>query len=115
MSEVNHWIELNLNNTMHWNGEGSWNVFCVMCCHCLWSWPNKELFDEGFERPCRPFPVIMKMVKEYKDDVNNTMVVSCKDKVEQLIGWKPPRESFIKLNTNGAYKVNQMAGCGGVI
>jgi ribonuclease HI len=57
MSEASHWIELNLNNTMHWNGEGSWSVFWAICCHCLWSWRNKELFDEGFVRPSRPFPV----------------------------------------------------------
>ncbi|PNX66918.1 hypothetical protein L195_g063278, partial [Trifolium pratense] len=32
-----------------------------------------------------------------------------------VIGWNAPKEDFIKLNTDEACKVNQMAGCGGVI
>jgi hypothetical protein len=115
MSEANHWIELNLHNTMHWNGEGSWSDFWVMCCHCIWSWRNKELFDENFVRPSRPLPVILKMVKEYIAAVNNTKIVACRDKVERLVGWKPPRFDYIKLNTDGAYKADQVAGCGGVL
>jgi hypothetical protein len=115
MSEANHWIELNLHNTMHWNGEGSWSDFWVMCCHCIWSWRNKELFDENFVRPSRPLPVILKMVKEYIAAVNNTKIVACREKVERLVGWKPARYDYIKLNTDGAYKADQVAGCGGVL
>jgi ribonuclease HI len=32
-----------------------------------------------------------------------------------IIAWVPPKATFVKLNTDGAYKDNQTAGCGGVI
>jgi ribonuclease HI len=115
MSEENHWLELNINNIVQWNGEANWGDFWALCCHCIWSWHNKELFDVGIVRPSRPVPILMKMMQEYKEVVTTSMVVTRTEKVVNLIGWKPPRESFIKLNTNGAYKVNQVAGCEGVI
>ncbi|MCH79931.1 ribonuclease H protein, partial [Trifolium medium] len=31
------------------------------------------------------------------------------------IHWKPPRENFAKINTDGACKGRERAGCGGVI
>jgi ribonuclease HI len=115
MSEEKHWLELNINNAVQWSGEANWGDFWALCCHCIWSWRNKELFDVGFVRPSRPVPILMKMMQEYKEAVTTSMVVTRAEKVVNLIGWKPPRESFIKLNTDGAYKVNQVAGCGGVI
>ena len=35
--------------------------------------------------------------------------------VNKQIGWKPPIGNFVKLNTDGARKQNNKAGCGGVI
>ncbi|MCH94327.1 putative non-LTR retroelement reverse transcriptase, partial [Trifolium medium] len=32
-----------------------------------------------------------------------------------MIGWTPPRDLFVKLNTDGAYKEHVVAGCGGLI
>ncbi|GAU34393.1 hypothetical protein TSUD_217330 [Trifolium subterraneum] len=32
-----------------------------------------------------------------------------------MIGWKPPQNMFVKLDTNEAYKKNSVAGCGGFI
>jgi ribonuclease HI len=31
------------------------------------------------------------------------------------IGWQPPSGHFVKLNTDGACKENNRAGCGGII
>jgi ribonuclease HI len=115
MSEIDNWIQLNLTNAMQWNGVGNWCDFWALCCHSIWNWRNKEMFDESFMRPSRPLPLLMKMLQEYNDAVTDSMVVGGIQKMVSLIGWKPPRESFIKLNTDGAYKVNQIAGCGGVI
>jgi ribonuclease HI len=115
MSEIDNWIQLNLTNAMQWNGVGNWCDFWALCCHSIWNWRNKEMFDESFMRPSRPLPLLMKMLQEYNDAVTDSMVVGGIQKMVSLIGWKPPRESFIKLNTDGAYKVNQIAGCGGVV
>jgi ribonuclease HI len=115
MSEFHHWLDLNFRNSWSWNGVGSWSEFWALCCHCLWTWRNKELYQEDFVRPSRPLPIIMKMVQEYNDAVSSTMVVNSSDRVEALIRWEPPKVSFIKLNTDGAHKGNHVAGCGGVI
>ena len=32
-----------------------------------------------------------------------------------LVGWKPPVEGWVKLNTDGACSSNGAAGCGGII
>jgi ribonuclease HI len=32
-----------------------------------------------------------------------------------LIGWVPPKENFVKLNTDGASNNNNVAGCGGLV
>ncbi|PNX84595.1 ribonuclease H [Trifolium pratense] len=32
-----------------------------------------------------------------------------------LIGWVPPKENFVKVNTDSASKNNNVAGCGGVV
>jgi hypothetical protein len=31
------------------------------------------------------------------------------------IGWKPPKDQFVKLNVDGASNNGKQAGCGGVI
>jgi ribonuclease HI len=36
-------------------------------------------------------------------------------KAEIMVCWKPPMEGWVKLNTDGAYKDESAAGCGGVI
>jgi ribonuclease HI len=115
MSEFNQWMELNLHNSVPWNGVGRWSDFWALCCHCLWSWRNKELFEDDFVRPPRPLPIIMKRVHEYNDAIINQRVVTSSERVEALICWKPPQASFVKLNTDGACKTDQVAGCGGVI
>jgi hypothetical protein len=32
-----------------------------------------------------------------------------------LIRWHAPKEGFVKINTDGACRLDQLAGCGGVI
>jgi ribonuclease HI len=44
---------------------------------------------------------------------NNTVIQ--KERVLSYINWKPLRENFVKLNTDGACKERKRAGCGGVI
>jgi ribonuclease HI len=45
---------------------------------------------------------------------NNNVVAGSTSIVKQIRGW-PPKELFVKINTDGAYKADQVAGCGGVI
>jgi ribonuclease HI len=45
---------------------------------------------------------------------NNKIIVE-QSRTMAMIRWNPPKTNFVRLNTDGAYKVNQAAGCGGVI
>jgi ribonuclease HI len=45
----------------------------------------------------------------------NNKIVTNREKVVTLVRWSPPKASFVKLNTDGAYKQDHIAGCGGVI
>ncbi|MCI09825.1 putative non-LTR retroelement reverse transcriptase, partial [Trifolium medium] len=45
--------------------------------------------------------------------VNDMMINS--QRVLTNIGWQPPSGDYVKLNTDGACKDNNIAGCGGII
>jgi hypothetical protein len=81
----------------------------------LWSWRNKEYYDDNFVRPAIPVQVISQQLRDYVAAISNDKVVEGRPRTVVLIGWSPPRTSFVKLNTDGASKDNQIAGCGGVI
>ncbi|MCI42395.1 hypothetical protein A2U01_0063632, partial [Trifolium medium] len=67
MGEAQQWFSFNLKNYVPWSWSGGWCEFWAVACHCLWSWRNKELFEEDFARPSNPVQVIMQKVKEYGD------------------------------------------------
>ncbi|MCH93090.1 hypothetical protein A2U01_0014038 [Trifolium medium] len=66
MGEIQSWMNFNINNTAGWSSRGGWCEFWATTWHCLWSWRNKELFEEGFVRPSRPGIVISQMVSDYE-------------------------------------------------
>ncbi|GAU47106.1 hypothetical protein TSUD_403390 [Trifolium subterraneum] len=91
MGELDAWIEYNLQNQ------------------------NKELHDEEFVRPMRPVLHVLKLLKDYAQAMQNHVNGDIRGSIVALIGWVPPKENFVKLNTDGASKNNQVAGCGGVV
>ncbi|GAU10806.1 hypothetical protein TSUD_425900, partial [Trifolium subterraneum] len=115
MSNLKYWMCFNLNNSITWRSSVEWCVYWAIACHSLWSWRNKEEHEESFIRPYNPAQVIMQKAVEYDSAARNTKVVTGREKVVTLIRWIPPKASFVKLNTDGAYRKNQIAGCGGVI
>lgn len=46
--------------------------------------------------------------------MNLISVLSIK-KYTILVGWKPPKNSWVKLNTYGACKTNNVVGCWGIV
>jgi hypothetical protein len=57
----------------------------------------------------------MKLADDYVHAANIISVVMERDRMIAMIAWIPPKATFVKLNTDRAYKDNQTAGCGGVI
>jgi ribonuclease HI len=115
MGELQTWCSSNLLDTTQWSGCADWCETWAITCHCLWSWRNKELFDEEFIRPLHEVHVIQQKVQEYKNAARLNRAMVEKPQTVALIKWNPPREGYIKLNTDGACKSGQLAGCGGVI
>jgi ribonuclease HI len=86
-----------------------------MACYSLWTWRNKELHDEKFLRPAMAVQFVWKKVEEYNAAASNNEEIMDRDKVMTMIGWKPPKPSFVSLNTDGASKVQHLSGCGGIV
>jgi hypothetical protein len=68
-----------------------------------------------FVRPYKPIQHTMKLTGDYWNAItSNNIVATCNHGVA-MIKWSPSKPSFVKLNTDGAYKDKQIADCGGVI
>jgi hypothetical protein len=81
----------------------------------LWTWRNKEVFYENFVRPPYPAQHVLKAVKDYRSAISSSVIATLRNQTVTLIGWKPPKDMFVRVNTDGAYKEHVVAGCGGII
>jgi ribonuclease HI len=115
MGEAQTWFDLNLMNADAWSWHGGWVELWATTCHCFWNWRNKELHDEDFIRLRHPANVAMQKALEYDIAVQLNNKILNQSSTMTHIGWQPPKEGFIKLNTDGAVGSTQVAGCGGVI
>jgi hypothetical protein len=62
-----------------------------------------------------PSQHILTLVDDYMGATSSNDIATMKSKVLSLIGWKPPKDLFVRVNTDGAYKEHVVAGCGGLI
>jgi hypothetical protein len=81
----------------------------------LWNWKNKELHESNFVRPSNPVQHVIKLCDDYKKAEHTDGMVFQHNRVMTNIGWKPPKDQFVKLNVDGASNNGKQAGCGGVI
>jgi ribonuclease HI len=58
---------------------------------------------------------VWKKVEEYNSAASNNEEIMERDKVITMIGWKPPKPSFVSLHTDGASKEQHLSGCGGIV
>jgi ribonuclease HI len=115
IGELREWIDLNLNNSTVWNNGGKWCDFWAIACHCMWNWRNKEMHVEDFIRPIRPVQHVLKMVDDYVQAKRSNEIVVQRHQSVVMVRWLPPKELYVKVNTDGASKGNEIAGCGGLI
>jgi len=111
MGDLQQWIHFNLSTIAGWNTSAEWRDFWAVACHSLWTWRNKELHDEGFPRPIYPAQHVLQVVKNYA----LAFMVNASRHETILIGWKPPDNGWVRLNTDGSCKEGAVAGCGGVL
>ncbi|GAU30112.1 hypothetical protein TSUD_295930 [Trifolium subterraneum] len=80
----------------------------------LWTWRNKEIFEEGFQHPTDLTYVILKMAKEIDNCLHNMWSDNQHETI--FIGWRKPREGWVKLNCDGSQNDRLgLAGCGGLL
>jgi ribonuclease HI len=114
---IQDWISMNLNNQFGHAYGNDWTAIWATTCYLLWQWRNKEVHDDEFVRPFRPWQVALEYVAAYK----NNMMAEEKTKYgkvqQQLdIKWQAPMVGWVVLNTDGAAKIGVgTAGCGGVL
>jgi ribonuclease HI len=106
-TDLRDWIEQNLNRKR-------WAEFWATVCHTLWYWRNKLVHDDDFVMPAYPWQVINQRVLNYgaHSSINASILAGSRELEE--IRWWPPDSGWIRLNTDGASKGGQNAGCGGV-
>ncbi|GAU41583.1 hypothetical protein TSUD_271920 [Trifolium subterraneum] len=91
-----------------------WKPMRAVACWHIWTWRNKTIFEDDFQRPSNPTYTILKMVDEIENCNRHPMNIRHGDTI--FIGWKKPQEGWVKLNCDGAYKDTlELAGCGGLL
>ncbi|CAJ2653650.1 unnamed protein product [Trifolium pratense] len=114
-ADFQQWINMNLHGDIQGVDVNNWQSYWAIACHALWTWRNKEKHDDSFNRPYRPHLVIKQYMTEYEksSQVDHNVVVL--PRVMRQIGWCPPSEGWIIINTDGAKKENHYSGCGGIV
>jgi len=114
-SNLQQWINLNLNGEIEGIGISNWPTFWATACHSLWKWRNKEAHEENYQRPMQPYIEISRYARDYNLDVKVDNIVTALPKMLVHIKWRPPGGIWVVLNTDGAIKDTCLAGCGGLI
>lgn len=93
----------------------SWQIIWSTACWFLWKWRNNERHAKEFVRPFDP----VRTIRQYAEEVvsaSASRTINSKQIGSLEICWDPPREGWVKLNTDGAFQVeNKTTGCRGLL
>jgi ribonuclease HI len=110
------WVFKNLSKRSIGVSEFRWQTTFMTTCWHLWTWRNKTIFEEGFQRPDNPTYVIQNFIKAIEEVAQDRVQKNPHHKEIVYIGWKRPLDGWVKLNCDGACKGNgELAGCGGLL
>ncbi|PNY12120.1 3-ketoacyl-CoA synthase, partial [Trifolium pratense] len=107
-TDLNDWIELNINKPR-------WVQFWATGCHALWTWRNKLIHDESFIMPLQPWKEIHRSTQLYEMHSSVQSTVNLVERVVTNVRWLPLEPGWVRINTDGASKGDEVAGCGGMI
>jgi ribonuclease HI len=114
-TNLQQWINANLSGEIQGEGVDNWTSFWAQACHSLWFWRNKECHVDNFFRPNEPIHVIKKRVNDYLIACKVDGVIQPATRIIQQVGWLPPNDGWVVLNTDGAENSDHIFGCGGLI
>ncbi|KAK2406678.1 heat shock 70 kDa protein [Trifolium repens] len=108
-------MALNINGVIRGSNTDNWSSFWATACHAIWSWRNREYHDETFTRPIEPIPYLQKRVHDYFTACKANNVVSSISSAVRQVGWVPPCDGWVVINTDGAKSMAHSSGCGGLV
>jgi ribonuclease HI len=112
--DCREWIFNNLNKKGMSASKDGWKTIFMTTCWLLWTWRNKTIFEDNFQRPHNPIRVIQKYSMDIDECTLRHLHIP-QQKETIYIGWRRPPEGWIKLNSDGACKGNNgISGCGGL-
>jgi ribonuclease HI len=114
--DCREWVFKNLGK--RWNGviNSRWQTTFMTTCWHLWTWRNKAIFEEGFQRPDNPTYVIQKFIMSIEEVSQDHLKNNPHQRESVYIGWRRPSNGWVKLNCDGACKgKGELAGCGGIL
>ncbi|PNX85234.1 ribonuclease H [Trifolium pratense] len=85
-SDLQQWINLNINGAIGGIGIENWSNFWAIACHSIWKWYNKEAHDGSFNWPYNPHVVIKNYARDYDIAKRADSIVHVRNRVHQNIG-----------------------------
>jgi hypothetical protein len=64
-SNLQQWININMNGTIEGIEVNKWDSYWPSACHSLWYWRYKESHDDNYNQPIDSKHYILKQVKDY--------------------------------------------------
>jgi ribonuclease HI len=112
--DLNDWIAMNLGSKGRKSAFDDWSCMWAMACHMVWTWRNKEKYEDNFFRPIKQADAVRQRISCYglAANIMNDSYQSLQ--VIRHIGWFPPSFGWVCLNIDGACR-DGVIGCGGVI
>ena len=82
------WVFENLGK--RWNRviNSRWQTTFMTICWHLWTWRNKTIFEEGFQRPDNPTFVIQKFIMSIEEVSQDQLKNNPQQMETAYIGWK---------------------------
>ena len=79
-----------MNNDMGHAYFSPWAKLWVTICHYLWTWRNKDIYDESFVRPFKHQEYIMAKWKEFLKAHDLVTTMDARKREQMNISWEPP-------------------------
>ncbi|PKI63450.1 hypothetical protein CRG98_016117, partial [Punica granatum] len=110
------WFISNLPATRPRPGELAWALIFGVGCWLLWSWCNKALIDPQFIWPPEGAGVIFRVANSFFNGLSGLTSQEQQARAWNLVRRRPPKNGWVKLNTNGSSRGNPgLAVVGGFI
>lgn len=115
LGNLDQWTDLNLHRHLGQEEDLQWGAVWATTCAMLWRWRNMRVYDPNYVSPYRPWDRVLGVFQLYPNAQHTYSDEGVRPRVWRDIGWRPPEEGWVCLNTDRAAKgAPGLAGCGGI-